>query len=119
MSLTNETPLKVAQAASLASLALARLDEQARNAALTQVHQALSAARDQILQANAQDLATASKAAESGELSQSLVKRLDLGRKGKWEDMLGGILDVRDLPDPSESMLLGDKCVCRRQRPHC
>jgi len=25
---------------------------------------------------------------------------LDLGRKGKWEEMLKGVLDVRDLEDP-------------------
>lgn len=50
--------------------------------------------------ANARDLALARKAAENGELSLSLVSRLDLGKKGKWEDMLSGILDVRGLEDP-------------------
>lgn len=62
-------------------------------------------AKDTILEANAKDLELATKAAEDGELSQSVLKRLDLGRKGKWEDMLQGILDVRDLEDPGEGSL--------------
>lgn len=62
-------------------------------------------AKDTILEANAKDLELATKAAEDGELSQSVLKRLDLGRKGKWEDMLQGILDVRDLEDPGEGFL--------------
>ena len=61
--------------------------------------------KEDILAANAQDLELATKAAENGELSQSVLKRLDLGRKGKWEDMLQGILDVRDLVDPSEAAM--------------
>jgi glutamate-5-semialdehyde dehydrogenase len=45
-------------------------------------------------------MSLAQKASESGQLSASLIKRLDLSRPGKYEDMLKGILDVRDLPDP-------------------
>ena len=100
MSLTNATPLDVARAARLGSRKLAILPTDARNAALTAIHSALSEAKDQILEANALDLEAANKAAESGKLSRSLVKRLDLGKKGKYEDMLQGILDVRALDDP-------------------
>jgi hypothetical protein len=46
-------------------------------------------------------LEEANKQAAGGTLSASLVKRLDLGKPGKYEDMLQGILDVRDLEDPS------------------
>ena len=42
----------------------------------------------------------ATKASQSGQLSASLIKRLDLSRPGKYDDMLQGILSVRDLPDP-------------------
>lgn len=101
MSLTNATPLEAARAARLASRKLAILPTEARNEALTAIHAALADAKDQILAANAQDLDAASKAAASGVLSQSLLKRLDLGKKGKWEDMLQGVLDVRELEDPS------------------
>ena len=66
------------------------------------MHGALQEAKDTILAANAKDLELAAKAAEDGELSQSVLKRLDLGRKGKWEEMLQGILDVRNLEDPGE-----------------
>lgn len=100
MSLTNASPEAAAKAAKTASFALATLPVASRNAALTAVHDALAAARDDILAANAKDLELASKAAADGSLSQALVSRLDLGRKGKWEDMLKGILDVRDLEDP-------------------
>jgi len=100
MSLTNASPLEAARSAKGASHILATLPASARNDALTAIHQGLSAARDDILAANARDLEAARSAAASGQLSQSLVSRLDLGKKGKWEDMLKGILDVRDLEDP-------------------
>ncbi|TID22127.1 glutamate-5-semialdehyde dehydrogenase [Venturia nashicola] len=100
MSLTNSTAEEAARAARLASRKLAILPTSARNDALTAIHAALADAKDDILAANALDLAAATKAAESGNLSLSLVKRLDLGRSGKFEDMLQGILDVRGLEDP-------------------
>ncbi|RYP37456.1 hypothetical protein DL767_002929 [Monosporascus sp. MG133] len=100
MSLTNASPLEAAQAAKSASHVLATLPASARNDALAAIHAGLTEARDEILAANARDLEVARLAAEHGQLSQSLVSRLDLGKKGKWEDMLKGILDVRDLEDP-------------------
>jgi glutamate-5-semialdehyde dehydrogenase len=100
MSLTNSTAEEAARAARSASRKLAILPTSARNDALTAIHAALADAKDQILAANALDLAAATKAAESGNLSLSLVKRLDLSRPGKFEDMLQGILDVRGLEDP-------------------
>ncbi|KAI9783471.1 MAG: hypothetical protein M1816_001353 [Peltula sp. TS41687] len=100
MSLTNSTPLEAVTAASRSARHLAGLPTRARNEALTAIHSALSDSKDDILQANARDLEKAKKSAENGELSQSLVKRLDLSKPGKWEEMLKGILDVRDLEDP-------------------
>ena len=100
MALTNSSPEEVAKAAFDSSLALATLPEEARNHALEVIHHALDGQRSKILQANAVDLAAATKAAQGGTLSQSIVKRLDLGRKGKYDDMLKGILDVRNLADP-------------------
>jgi glutamate-5-semialdehyde dehydrogenase len=100
MSLTSASPLEAAESAKRASHVLASLPAAARNDALTAIHSGLAAARDDILAANARDLELARAAAQNGQLSQSLVSRLDLGKKGKWEDMLKGILDVRDLEDP-------------------
>ncbi|KAL9108565.1 MAG: hypothetical protein Q9227_006651 [Pyrenula ochraceoflavens] len=100
MSLTESSPLQAAQAASNSSRELATLSTADRNAALTAIHSALLSAKDQILKANAHDLEKASEAALEGTLSQSVLKRLDLRRTGKYEDMLKGILDVRGLEDP-------------------
>lgn len=100
MSLTNADPLAVAEAASTSSQILKTVSAQERNRALTAIHTALSKAKDEILSANAKDLVAAEKAARNGELSQSVIKRLDLCKKGKWEEMLKGVLDVRDLEDP-------------------
>jgi len=100
MSLTNALPADAAQAAKSASHILATLPSAARNNALTAIHSALSASKEEILAANARDLTLAKKAAQEGKLSLSIVSRLDLGKMGKWEDMLKGILDVRELEDP-------------------
>lgn len=102
MSITSSSPLEVAKAASISSKDLAILPPEARNHALTAIHGALLSAKDTILAANAKDLEAATTAAADGQLSRSILKRLDLGRKGKWKDMLQGILDVRDLDDPGE-----------------
>lgn len=100
MSLTNASPEQAARAAKVSSRKLATLSTASRNAALDAVHDALKEARESILAANAKDLELAKKSAANGELSPSILKRLDLGRKGKYDDMLQGIRDVRDLEDP-------------------
>lgn len=101
MSLTESSAAEIAKSASLASKRLATLSTDARNGALTVLHDALLKEKDTILQANARDVEAAKQAAANGELSQSVLKRLDLSRPGKYEDMLTGILSVRDLEDPS------------------
>ncbi|KAK5007049.1 glutamate-5-semialdehyde dehydrogenase, partial [Cryomyces antarcticus] len=100
MSLTNDSPETAARAAKISSRRLAVLSTEARNNALTAIHAALSDSRDEILRANVRDVEAATQRAADGELSKSILKRLDLSRKGKWEDMLKGILDVRELEDP-------------------
>jgi glutamate-5-semialdehyde dehydrogenase len=110
MSLTESSPTEIARAASIASRSLATLPASARNEALTTLHDALKDARSTILAANAKDVEAATRAAENGELSQSVLKRLDLSRKGKYEDMLKGILDVRELEDPGGWEIL--QCSC-------
>ncbi|TAQ90686.1 hypothetical protein B7494_g1015 [Chlorociboria aeruginascens] len=100
MSLTNALPADAAKAAKSASHILATLPASSRDHALTSIHDALSRNKDAILAANSRDLQLARKAADDGKLSLSIVSRLDLAKKGKWEDMLKGILDVRGLEDP-------------------
>lgn len=111
MSLTNASPEEAARAAKISSRTLSILSTDKRNAALQEIHDALFAAKDDILAANARDLEIATKSAADGELSQSILKRLDLSRKGKFEDMLNGILDVKGLEDPGEfCVILFSKC---------
>ena len=100
MSLTNDSPERAAQAAKKSSRKLATLPTRARNHALEAIHDGLSSARESILAANAKDVESAKKLAAGGELSASILKRLDLSRKGKFDDMLRGILDVKELDDP-------------------
>ena len=102
MSLTGSGPLDIAQAASISARRIAIVSTQARNDALTAIYIALSDAKDEILRANTRDVRAAEQAAERGVLSQSVLKRLNLSREGKWEEMMKGILDVRDLEDPGE-----------------
>jgi glutamate-5-semialdehyde dehydrogenase len=102
MPLTDSPAIDVARSASLASRRLATLSNAARNEALTALHHALDVNRQLILAANAKDLELANHAANSGNLSHSVLKRLDLSRPGKYDDMLDGILSVRDLDDPSK-----------------
>lgn len=102
MSLTNGLPEEAAKAAKISSRTLAVLSTDSRNFALQSIHDALSAAKDDILAANARDLDVATKSAADGELSQSILKRLDLSRTGKFDDMLKGILDVKNLEDPGK-----------------
>ncbi|KAJ5503101.1 Gamma-glutamyl phosphate reductase GPR [Penicillium fimorum] len=100
MSLTESGAIDVAHSASLASRRLATLSNDDRNKALTLLHDALQTNQKDILAANAKDVEIATIAAESGNLSHSVLKRLDLSRPGKYKDMLDGILSVRDLDDP-------------------
>ncbi|OJJ84926.1 glutamate-5-semialdehyde dehydrogenase [Aspergillus glaucus CBS 516.65] len=118
MSLTESSAADIAKTASFASRHLATLSNAARNDALTALHKALLDSRDSILAANARDVETASRAAENGNLNQSVLKRLDLSRPGKYADMLQGILNVRDLDDPVGKVtlktLLDDGLVLER-----
>ncbi|PGH21600.1 glutamate-5-semialdehyde dehydrogenase [Polytolypa hystricis UAMH7299] len=100
MSLTDSSPAEAARLASIASRQLATLSTPARSDALDALHSALVKQKDFILEANARDVRAATIAAENGDLSRSILKRLDLRTPGKYEDMLQGIIDVRDLEDP-------------------
>lgn len=101
MSLTECPAFEIAKTASLASRRLATVADADRKEALTALHDALLKNKNKILEANARDLAIANKAADNGDLSQSVLRRLDLSKPGKYDDMLNGILGVRDLDDPS------------------
>jgi glutamate-5-semialdehyde dehydrogenase len=93
------TPTEIARTAALASRTLKAVSGDDRSAALTAVHDALAAAKDEILAANQKDMEAAQALVDAGKMKQSLAKRL-LFSDSKWDGMLEGILDVRNLEDP-------------------
>ncbi|CAG8607447.1 617_t:CDS:2 [Paraglomus brasilianum] len=61
----------------------------------------LQSDKSNILLANRQDKENAEKLVQSGNLSPSLFKRLDLEDGDKFDSMLQGITDIDNLPDPT------------------
>lgn len=81
--------------AKAAAARCAELGTAQKNAWLLRAAERLEAARDRVLEANRVDL----REAEARAVAAPLVRRLDLG-DGKWRDMLAGLRDVVNLPDP-------------------
>ncbi|RVD87846.1 uncharacterized protein DFL_002053 [Arthrobotrys flagrans] len=110
MSGTTSLPAaEIAKTARQASFTIKSLPGCDRDLALDAIYDALLAYKDDILAANAKDMEAAAALVAEGKLSQSLVKRLDLSRSGKYEDMLQGIKDVRGLEDPVGKTTLATK----------
>lgn len=95
----------IAKSARAASYELATLSADRRVVCLRRLHDLLQEQKDDILAANARDV----EEAQSAGLAASLISRLDLARKGKFDDMCRGVLDVAALPD-----LVG-KCTAKRK----
>lgn len=72
-----------------------------RTAALKAIHDRLRDNKDQVMLANRQDV----EAAQTAELSPSLIKRLEL-TSAKYDTMLQGVLDVAALEDPVGKLTL-------------
>ena len=89
----------LASRARAASERTAELSTREKDAWLLRSAERLEAARERILAANAEDLA---QARTSG-VAEPLVNRLELSA-GKWRDMLAGLRDVAQLPDPVGSV---------------
>ncbi|WMW25830.1 glutamate-5-semialdehyde dehydrogenase [Methanolobus sediminis] len=82
-----------------ASIILASVNTDTKNAALEAMAQALDDNRDKILAANQKDIEAAEKLKRKGELSQALVDRLKVN-DSKISGMIDGIRDVIQLEDP-------------------
>ena len=85
--------------AKTAALELASLETSVKDAALKAMAEALDRNRQTILSANAKDMSSAEEAEKKGELSHSLVKRLQV-TDTKIDGMIDGINDVISLKDP-------------------
>ena len=85
--------------AKTAALELASLETSVKDAALKAMAEALDKNRKTILSANAKDMSAAEEAEKKGELTYSLVKRLQV-TDSKIDGMIDGINDVISLKDP-------------------
>lgn len=97
--------LKIAQAAKAASLEIANTETNLRNKALLKIADELEACKDEIFEANEADLNASAKFVEWGEMPKSVFNRLKLDNN-KMRDMIQGIRDVAQLPDPINHKLL-------------
>lgn len=95
----------IARDANQAFGVLKTLSNDQRSDALQQIHDALALAKSDILAANKIDMDNA----KSQQLSPLLIKRLDLNNPGKFDAMLQGILDVKNLPDPVGKVTFASK----------
>jgi glutamate-5-semialdehyde dehydrogenase len=89
----------LASRARAASERVAELDSAQKDAWLHRAAERLEAARDRIREANARDM----REAEEKGVEGPLVGRLELS-DGKWADMIAGLRDVSNLPDPVGSV---------------
>jgi glutamate-5-semialdehyde dehydrogenase len=86
---------ELATRARAASERLSELHTRQKDAWLLRSAERLESARESIHEANRRDI----QQAEARGVEAPLLRRLELGG-GKWEDMLAGLRDVVNLPDP-------------------
>ena len=104
-------------AARSAALALAPLSDEVRNRALATMADAIDENAERILEANAKDVAEAEPLVASGEMSEPLLRRLELSER-KIAQMAEGVRAVAALPDPlgvaRMATLLDEELTLRR-----
>ena len=89
----------ICRAARSAALVLAPLSDEVRGRALAAVADAIDENARRILDANAEDVAAAEPLVASGEMSEPLLRRLELSER-KIAQMAEGVRAVAALPDP-------------------
>ncbi len=97
--------VEIAQNAKTASLEIADLSGEIKNKALLNIAQKIEQHKDEIFEANKQDLCEAENLVESGEITKSTFNRLKLD-DNKLRDMVQGIRDIAELPEPINRKLL-------------
>lgn len=88
-----------------ASLKIADLATEIKNAALIKIADEIEASKSEIFDANKKDLEEAEKLVETGKLNKSTFNRLKLD-ENKMRDMVQGIRDIAKLEDPVNKKLL-------------
>ncbi|KAI9141812.1 Aldehyde/histidinol dehydrogenase [Paraphysoderma sedebokerense] len=101
----------IAKAAREASYCLQTATSEQKSIALKKIKEYLAKEKDEILAANAEDMRRAAESVKNGNMSESLMKRLDLnGKNGeKFATLLEGIDQVDKLDDPTGKITLATK----------
>lgn len=97
--------IEIAKNAKKASLEIADLSTDIKNKALIKIADKIEQTKDEIFEANKQDLSAAEPLVNSGNLLKSTFNRLKLD-ENKLRDMIHGIRDIAALPDPINKKLL-------------
>ena len=103
-----ENFIDIAKSAKSASLEIADLNPEIKNAALKTIADIIEQHKQEIFDANKQDLKEAEKMLESGEISKSVYNRLKLD-ENKMRDMIQGIRDIATLEEPVGKVLFKRK----------
>ncbi len=88
-----------ARRARIASVKLANVSTEAKDRALLRIAELIDARREQILEANAEDVKEAEQAVKEHRLSKPLLDRLKLN-DDKIEEMINSVREVAKLEDP-------------------
>ena len=97
--------INIAKNAKNAFLKIAHLDTETKNKALLAVADFIEKNKQEIFDANKQDLEFAKKLVEEGKLASATFNRLKLD-ENKMRDMIQGIRDIAKLDDPIGKILL-------------
>lgn len=100
-----ENFIEIAKKAKFASLKIAELDTKLKNQALNSIADAFETAKQEIFEANKQDLKAAEILVENGEITKSTFNRLKLD-ENKMRDMIQGVRDIANLEDPVGKIIL-------------
>ena len=100
-----ENFIEIAKKAKFASLKIAELDTKLKNQALNSIADAFETAKQEIFEANKQDLKAAEILVENGEITKSTFNRLKLD-ENKMRDMIQGVRDIAGLEDPVGKVIL-------------
>jgi len=98
----------IVKSAKEASFILSAIDTKTKNFALETIANAIQQNKNYILEQNKKDLDNAKILLDKGEISQSIFDRLKLS-DNKFDDMVAGIFDVKNLPDPVNQVLSATK----------
>ncbi|MBP3821481.1 glutamate-5-semialdehyde dehydrogenase [bacterium] len=97
--------IQIAKNAKQVSLKIAELETSVKNKALNSIAEAFKTKKNEIFEANLQDLEFAKTLLNEGKLGKSTFNRLKLD-ENKMRDMIQGVLDIAQLDEPIGKVLL-------------